>query len=143
MEFTRDRFTVSTDPARLDRDVIHGTLTRMYWSAGIPRETVDRALDHSLCFGLYDGSRQIGLARLITDHATFAYLADVFVLEEYRGLGLGVWLMECVMAHPLLPGLRRILLATRDAHGLYARFGFAEPEDPKMLMQRVRPDIYR
>lgn len=104
---------------------------------------MDRALDHSLCFGLYEGERQIGFARLVTDHATFAYLADVFVLEEHRGRQLGVWLIECVMAHPIMAGLRRIMLATRDAHELYRKFGFAEPGDQKILMQIVRPDIYR
>lgn len=114
----------------------------MYWSTGIPGELVDRALDHSLCFGLYDGERQIGFARLVTDYATFAYLADVFVLEEYRGRKLGVWMMECVMAHPLIPGLRRIMLATRDAHELYRRFGFEEPQG-KRLMEIGRPNLYQ
>ena len=123
----RDTFQVSTDPARFDLDAIHAYLTASYWAEGVPRELVARSLDESLAFGLYDAGRQIGLARVITDRATFAYLCDVYVLEAYRGRQLGVWLMECVMAHPDLQGLRRFMLATRDAHALYAKFGFTPP----------------
>lgn len=142
--FERDRgtFQVSTDPARLNLDAIHHYLTNSYWATGISRELVARSLDGSLAFGLYDADRQIGLARVITDRATFAYLCDVYVLEEYRGQQLGVWLMECVMAHPDLQGLRRFMLATRDAHALYAKFGFTPPARPQALMEIMKPGLY-
>ena len=142
-EHHRDGFTVSTDPARLDLDAIHAFLTTAYWSVGIPRETVARALSNSLCFGLYEGSRQIGLARMVTDRATFAYLCDVYVLPEMRGHGLGRWLMECVLAHPDLQGLRRLSLVTRDAHELYRPFGFTEIEKPLRHMEISRPGLYQ
>ncbi|MDZ4864040.1 MAG: GNAT family N-acetyltransferase [Gemmatimonadota bacterium] len=141
-QHARDTFQVSTDPARLDLDAIHAYLTASYWAEGIPRELVARSLDGSLAFGLYDAERQIGLARVITDRATFAYLCDVYVLEEYRGLKLGVWLMECVVAHPDLQGLRRVILATRDAHAFYARFGFTPPARPQALMEIMKPGLY-
>jgi GNAT superfamily N-acetyltransferase len=141
-EHHRDGFTVSTDPARLDVEAIHAFLATSYWAEGIPRETVERSLRGSLCFGLYHGDRQIGLARVITDGATFAYLCDVYVLPEARGQGLGKWLMQCVMAHPDLQGLRRFSLATRDAHELYRPFGFTEVQNPGRLMEIVRPGIY-
>ena len=142
-EHHRGGFTVSTDPARLDPAAIHAYLTTSYWAEGIPRETVERSLRGSLCFGLYEKDRQIGLARVITDGATFAYLCDVYVLAERRGLGLGKWLMECVMAHPDLQKLRRFSLATRDAHELYRPFGFAEIQNPGSHMEIVRPGLYR
>lgn len=142
-EWHRDNLLVTTDPSRMDVGAIHTFLTRAYWCVGIPRETVERAIRHSLCFGLFDGPAQIGFARLVTDHATFAYLADVYVLEGQRGRGLGNWLIECVMAHPSLPGLRRIMLATDDAHELYRRFGFIEASEPKKLMEIRRPGIYK
>lgn len=137
-----DRFVVSTDPALQDVNFIHGFLTQSYWAAGIPRKVVARSLQHSLCFGLFDGPRQIGLARVITDRATFAYLCDVFVDEKYQGHGLGIWLVDCVLAHPELQGLRRFMLATRDAHGLYSRFGFAAPQKPQNLMEKSWPNVY-
>lgn len=142
-EHHRDGFLISTDPALLDAQVIHAFLTRAYWSEGIPLETVRRALQGSLCFGLYDGSRQIGLARVITDSTTFAYLCDVYVLEEYRGQGLGHWLIGCVIESPQLQGLRRWMLVTRDAHGLYRQAGFSELASPEGYMEIVRPGIYR
>jgi GNAT superfamily N-acetyltransferase len=141
-EHHRDGFTVSTDPARLDVGAIHALLATSYWAEGIPRETVEKSLRGSLCFGLYEEDRQIGLARVITDGATFAYLCDVYVLPEARGQGLGKWLMQCVMAHPDLQGLRRFSLATRDAHELYRPFGFTEVQNPGRLMEIVRPGIY-
>ena len=141
-EHHRDGFTVSTDPARLDLDAVHAFLTTAYWCEGIPRETLARALSHSLCFGLYAGPRQTGLARVISDFTTYAYLCDVYVLPELRGKGLGRWLMECVMAHPDLQGLRRWMLSTRDAHGLYREFGF-EPADAAIIMQRVDPEAHK
>ena len=135
---------VDTDPARLDRALIHRWLSaESYWAAGIPRETLDRALDHSLCFGAYLDGVQIGFARMITDRATFAYLADVFILEEHRGHGFSKQLMDAVMAHPALQGLRRMLLATRDAHGVYAKYGFTALGNPPIFMERHRPDVYR
>ncbi|HEV8580428.1 MAG TPA: GNAT family N-acetyltransferase [Thermoanaerobaculia bacterium] len=142
-EHHRGSFTVSTDPSRLDVEAIHAFLTTSYWAEGIPRETVERSLRSSLCFGLYEEGRQVGFARVITDGATFAYLCDVYVLPERRGLGLGRWLMECVMAHPDLQGLRRFSLVTRDAHELYRPFGFAEAQNPGRHMEIARPGIYK
>jgi GNAT superfamily N-acetyltransferase len=138
-------YEISTDPARLDVAAMHAYLVRSYWSPGIPYATVARAARHSLCFGLYEkaAGRQVGLARVVTDHATFAYLCDVYVLEEHRGRGLGKFLMHAVMAHPALGGARRIMLGTRDAHGLYAQFGFGPPPGDGVLMQILRPDMYR
>ena len=127
----------STDPQHLDLDVIHGYLDRSYWAAGRPRELIARSLRHSLCFGLYHGDAQVGLARVVTDYATFAWLADVFVLEDHRGQGLAKWLIASVVAHPDLRELRRFLLATRDAHGLYQQFGFAPIAAPERLLARV------
>jgi catechol 2,3-dioxygenase-like lactoylglutathione lyase family enzyme len=136
----RGGLVVSTDPALLDLGMIHDFLSnRSYWAAGRPLEVVRRSLDSSLCFGLYEGSRQIGLARVVTDGATFAWLCDVFVLEPYRGRGLAKWLVECVMGHPDLQGLRRFLLATQDAHGLYERFGFAPLAEPARFLEVFRP----
>jgi ribosomal protein S18 acetylase RimI-like enzyme len=142
-ERTRGQYAISTDPARLDGAAIHAFLTRSYWANGIPRGVVDASLAASLCFGLYDGPRQIGLARVITDRATFGYLCDVYVLEEYRGRGLGKWLMEAVIAHPDLQGLRRLVLVTRDAHGLYRGFGFRPLGRPEGYMEIARPRLYR
>ena len=140
---TRDgRFVISTDPARLDLDVIHGYLTRSYWSPGVSRETVAASLRGSICFGLFDGDEQIGFARVVTDGATFAYLADVFVLESHRGRGLATWFMEVVMAHPDLRGIRRWMLVTADAHGLYRKVGFTEPSKPERIMEKLLPDPY-
>jgi GNAT superfamily N-acetyltransferase len=138
-------FEISTDPARLDCVAMHAFLTRSYWSPGIPLATVERAARNSLCFGLYERSsgKQVGLARVVTDHATFAYLCDVYVLEEHRGRKLGKFLMRTVMAHPAVTGARRTMLGTRDAHGLYAQYGFAAPPDDGVLMQILRPDMYR
>jgi GNAT superfamily N-acetyltransferase len=142
-EWQRDSLAVSTDPARLDVQAIHGFLTRAYWCEGIPRETIERALHHSLCFGLYDGDAQVGLARVVTDYATFAYLCDVYVMESHRGRGLGKWLVECVMARLQLLGLRRLHLVTRDAHGLYAPFGFHLLGRPEDHLELHKPDIYK
>jgi GNAT superfamily N-acetyltransferase len=141
-ERKRGAYQVSTDPSLLDIDVIHGFLKDAYWSPGIPRETVVRAIEGSLTFGLYKDSTQIGGARLCTDRVTFAYLMDVFVLPEHRGEGLGVWLMECVMAHPDLQDLRIFRLATRDAHGLYEKVGFSRVANPDVMMEINRPNIY-
>ncbi|MCA9307648.1 MAG: GNAT family N-acetyltransferase [Phycisphaerales bacterium] len=144
VESHRDSYTISTDPDRLDIGAIHAYLTRSYWSTGIPRETVARAVRNSLCFGLYDDSigAQIGFSRVITDGATFAYLCDVFVLETHRGVGLGKWMMEVVLEHPSLQGLRRFLLATRDAHSMYEQFGFTPVARPQNFLNIHRPNIY-
>ena len=137
-------YEISTDPARLDVTAIHAYLTRSYWSPGIPIEIVERALRNSLCFGAYESGSgaQVGLARVVTDYSTFAYLCDVYVLEEHRAQGLGKRLMRELMAHPALAGARRVMLATRDAHGLYAAYGFQEAGAAKNLMEIVRPEIY-
>ena len=136
-------YEISHDPVRLDVDVIHTFLTRdSYWSKGIPRDVVERSIAHSLCFGLYQDGAQIGFARVVSDHATFALLADVFVLEGHRGKGLSKWLMQAVIAHPDLQGLRRLLLLTSDAHELYRQFGFTEIGNAWRFMEVLRPDIY-
>jgi GNAT superfamily N-acetyltransferase len=144
-EWKRGEFTITTDPRRVDRAAAHAFLTESYWAGGVPREIVERSIDGSLAFALIDesGGRQIGFARAITDRATFAYLADVYVLDAYRGRGLGTWLVETIMAHPELRGLRRWMLVTRDAHGLYEKFGFSPLEKPERIMEIVKPDIYR
>ena len=142
-EWHEGGFTVSDDAARLDVGAIHDFLTRCYWAEGIPRATVERSIAHSINFGAYEGATQVGYARVISDRATVAYLGDVFVLETWRGRGLSRFLMRCVVAHPELQGLRRWLLATRDAHGLYAKFGFAPFAKPDRWMERHDPDVYR
>jgi GNAT superfamily N-acetyltransferase len=136
-------YVISTDPNRLDLDVIYNFLTNCYWAKGIPRETVARSIKHSLCVGIYDSSgAQVGFARVISDFATIAYLGDVFVLESHRGRGLAKWMMQCIMQHPDLQGLRRWILLTRDAHGLYKQFGFASLKSADRYMELHRPDIY-
>jgi len=143
IETQRDGYIISTDKARFDVAAIHAYLTRSYWSPGIPRAVVEKAIAGSLCFGLFsEQGNQVGFARAITDGATFAYLADVYVLEEHRGKGLGKWIVETTLAHPSLQGLRRILLATRDAHELYAQFGFEPLATPESLMSIHRPNVY-
>ncbi|MBZ5685629.1 MAG: GNAT family N-acetyltransferase [Acidobacteriia bacterium] len=156
-ESRRGEFVISTDRARLDLDAIHGFLTNSYWAKGIPRDVVARSIEHSLCFGIYhevgekapllakparSGAPQVGFARVITDFATVAYLGDVFVLEAYRGRGLSKWMMECIMQHPRLQGLRRWILLTRDAHGLYAMSGFTPLKAPDRYMELHRADIF-
>ena len=143
IEHHRGNFLVSTDAARLDLDVIHGCLTQSYWAEGIPRETVERSIANSLCFGVYDGDQQVGFARVITDYETFAYLADVFIIESRRGRGLSKFLVECIVKHPELQGLRRWMLATRDAHDLYAKFGFQPLAKPDRFMELHNPEIYK
>ena len=142
MNWQRDDFEISTDPAKLDIGVVHSFLTNCYWAKGIPLATVLRSIEHSLCFGVYKASRQVGFARVITDHATYAYLADVFIVEEHRGKGLSRWLMECIVGHPELQGLRRWALVTQDAHELYKKFGFEEVSSPQRWMERHDPDVY-
>jgi GNAT superfamily N-acetyltransferase len=137
-------YEISSDPARLDIDAIHAYLVRSYWSPGIPRAVVEHAARHSLCFGAYlrESGAQVGFTRVVTDHATFAYLCDVYVLEAHRGHGLGKAMLRAVTAHPAFAGARRVMLATRDAHGLYRQFGFSNVPANTNLMEVVRPDIY-
>lgn len=146
-EWRRDGFLVSTDPRLIDVDLVHRFLSEdSYWSRGVPRDVVARSIKHSLAFGLYEeddrGATQAGFARVITDRATFAYLADVFVLQQHRGRGLGVWLISCIRAHPDLQGLRVWLLATLDAHGLYEKHGFGPVPHADRLMGIVDADVY-
>jgi GNAT superfamily N-acetyltransferase len=141
-EWRRGDYLITTDPARVDLAVVHGFLTACYWAKGIPLETVRRSVEHSLNFSLYDGERQVGFARVITDYATFAYLGDVFVLESHRGRGLSRWLMEVIVAHPELQGFRRWVLLTRDAHRLYEKVGFKPIAAPERYMELWTPEIY-
>lgn len=138
-EVRKNNFIISTDSSRLDIDAICDFLTRAYWAKGRPRERTEHALANSLVFGLYDGDKQIGLARVVTDYAIFAYLCDVFIHEDYRTHGLGKWLMETVHSHPDLQGLRRWTLATRDAHGLYKQFGWDALGNSENWMEIFRP----
>lgn len=142
IEHRKGEFVLSTDPARLDLDVIHGFLTASYWAKGIPRDTVARSIENSLCFGVYANGKQIAFSRVVSDFATYAYLGDVFVIDEYRGKGVGKWMMECIRQHPQLHGLRRWTLLTRDAHGLYQQFGFTPLAKPDRYMELHDPEVY-
>lgn len=135
-EWSRDGFTVSCDPARIDVTAVYDYLTASYWAKGITREAVERSIAHSMPFGVYAGDRQVGFARVITDRTTFAYLSDVFVLPEAQGQGLGKWLIEVITSHPELQGLRRWLLFTRDARGLYEKFGFGDLKGTSVLLEK-------
>jgi GNAT superfamily N-acetyltransferase len=143
---TNAGYEISTDPSKLDIQLIHQYLSKeSYWAGNIPLRVVERSVANSFCFGVYHGNKQVGFARLVTDKATFAYLGDVFILEEHRGKGLSKWLLETIHAHPDMQGLRRWLLGTRDAHGLYKQFGWTPlPEElvPR-FMQLHNPDVYR
>jgi GNAT superfamily N-acetyltransferase len=143
MTVSKDDFSISTDKNKLDIDFIQAFLARTYWAEGIPKEVVIKSINGSLSFGLYHLEKQIGFARIITDAATFAYLADVFIIEEFRGRGLSKWLVEVILSQPELHGLRRILLATKDAHGLYAQFGFTGLAIPERWMNIHHPDLYK
>jgi len=150
MDFTKNGFIISTEKEKLDIDLIHLFLTRTYWAEGISKEIIRRSIEGSLCFGVYENDkqavtagRQVGFARMITDKATFAYLADVFIIEEYRGRGLSKWLMEVIMSYPDLRGLRRMILATKDAHGLYKQFGFTPLINVDRWMHILDPDVYK
>ena len=143
MTIAKDQFTITTEKEKFDIEFIHSFLTRSYWAEGISKELIKRSVDGALCFGLFENDKQIGFARMITDKATFAYLADVFIIEGYRGRSLSKWLMEVIMAHPSLQGLRRMMLATKDAHGLYKKFGFTPLNNVDRWMQIHDPDIYK
>jgi GNAT superfamily N-acetyltransferase len=143
MEYRRGEFVISTDRGRLNLDVIYSFLTNCYWAKGISREVVARSIEHSLCLGIYEGgSAQVGFARVVSDFATVAYLGDVFILESHRGRGLGKWLMECIVQHPALQNLRRWILLTQDAHGLYSQFGFTPVKASERYMELHQPDVY-
>jgi GNAT superfamily N-acetyltransferase len=139
-EVAQDDFTISTDPARLDLEAVCGFLSNSYWAKDRTRPTIERSLRNSLVFGLYAGDRMVGMARVITDYATFAWLCDVFVHPDYRGQGIGKFLVESTLAHPDLQGLRRWMLATRDAHGLYSQFGYQPLQNIERWMERFNPD---
>jgi GNAT superfamily N-acetyltransferase len=142
-EAQHENYLISTDPAKLDLGIIHGYLSTSYWAENIPFAIVEKSVANSLCFGLYYEQQQIGFARLITDRATFAYLADVFILEAHRGKGLSKWLIKTIHAHPELQTLRSWLLQTKDAHGLYKQFGWGEHPNPERIMRKANPDIYK
>ncbi len=143
MEFRNGNFLISTDKAKLQLPIIHDFLANSsFWAKNVPLAVVQKAIANSLCFGVYEDDQQIGFARVTSDYATFAYLADVFILESHRGRGLSKWLMSCIVAHPELQGLRRWMLATRDAHGLYAQYGFRELEKPERFMELHNPQVY-
>lgn len=139
-DYKKDNFTISSDPARLDVDAICDMLSRAYWSKNRSRQTILRTLEHSLCFGVYDGERQVGFARVVTDYTIFAWLCDVYIHEDYRGRGLSKWLMEVIMNHPLLQGLRRWALVSRDARGLYQQSGFTALNTPERWMEKFDPN---
>ena len=143
VQFQKDDYIISTDKGRLDLAVIHDFLSHSYWAEDIPLAVVQRSIQNSLCFGIYHQGQQVGFARVISDYTTYAYLADVFVLEEHRGHGLGQWLIHSILNHPELQGLRRWALATRDAQGLYAKFGFKPVETPENEMLLRRPNPYK
>jgi len=144
IEYHRDNFTINTARDLLDITVIQEFLSNeSYWAQGIPRSIVEKCIENSLSFGVYDHEgRQVGFARVVSDYTTYAYIADVFILESHRGQGLSKWLMECIMSHPDLQGLRRWNLATRDAHGLYARYGFTPLRFPERWMEILNPEVY-
>jgi GNAT superfamily N-acetyltransferase len=143
IEHHRGDYTITTDKRRFDLAAIHAFLARSYWSPGIPLAVVQCAMENSLAFGLLYGGTQVGYARVVTDKATFAYLADVYILEAHRGKGLSKWLMKSIQSHEELQGLRRFMLATRDAHSLYAQFGFTQLANPSRLMEILKPDVYQ
>ena len=143
MKWEWGEFTITDRHEDLEIEIVHSFLCESYWAKGIPRSVVEKAVNNSFCFGLYHNSKQIGFGRTITDHATFAYLADVFVVPAYRGKGLGKWLVSCILIHPELQGLRRWLLATLNAHGLYEQNGFVALKNHDRFMEINDPDIYR
>ena len=142
-ERRKDGYLITTDRSRFDKDAVHDFLSNeAYWSRGVPRAVFEKAVERSLCFGLLEGTHQVGFARVVTDGATFAWLCDVFIVEDHRGRGLGGWLIASVLEHPDMQGLRRIVLATRDAHALYRRNGFELLSTPERWMAIARPDVY-
>ena len=144
MRWTREKYLISADAADVDLDTVYDYLSKeSYWAKDIPREIVARSVQHSMCFSVLFEGAQVGFARVTSDHATFAYVGDVFVLPAHRGKGISTWLMECIVKHPELQGLRRWMLATRDAHSLYTKFGFTPLKAPERWMEKHRPDVYK
>ncbi|HEV7622333.1 MAG TPA: GNAT family N-acetyltransferase [Flavisolibacter sp.] len=142
MEWLNENYTISTDKTKLDISYVHEFLIQSYWAKNIPLETVKKSIDGSLCFAMYHNDKQVGFARVITDNATFAYLADVFIGQEYRGKGLGKWLVKIIINYPSLQDLRRFMLATRDAHSLYKQFGFEQLTNTDRWMQIHKAEVY-
>ena len=142
-EWRLGEYIITTDKRLLDLSVIHGFLTTSYWAEGIPFETVKKSIEHSLNFGVYKEGKQVGFARVITDYATYAYIGDVYILEDFRGQGLSKWMMQVIANHSKLQGLRRWSLLTRDAHGLYRKTGFTEPQNPERYMEKTVADVYK
>jgi N-acetylglutamate synthase-like GNAT family acetyltransferase len=142
-EWIKDGYLVSTDKSKIDVETVHHFLSRSYWAENIPLDVVRKSIENSLCFGMYHEEKLVGFARAISDFATFAYLADVFILPEERGKGLSKWLLAIILEHPQLQALRRFTLATRDAHSLYAQFGFSLFDKPERWMQKHDPDVYK
>ena len=144
MRWTREKYLISADAADVDLDIVYDYLSKeSYWAKDIPREIVARSVQHSMCFSVLFEGAQVGFARVTSDHATFAYVGDVFVLPAHRDKGISIWLMECIVKHPELQGLRRWMLATRDAHSLYTKFGFTPLKAPDRWMEKHRPDVYK
>ena len=143
MKWEKEKFTITTKKTALDISMIHNFLTSSYWAQGIPLDRVKKSIRHSLCFGMFYEGGQIGFGRAITDYASYAYLSDVFVVEKFRGQGLGKWLISCMLGHPDLQGLRRCMLATSDAHGLYKSFGFTALRNPERFMEIHNPAVYQ
>lgn len=139
-ELRRAGYEISTDPGRIDLELVHDFLNRSYWAAGVSRQVVARSLAGSLVFGVYSGAEQVGMARVITDQATFAYLTDLFILEAHRGRGLGRWLVQSIHAHPTLQGLRRWMLVTHDAQEFYRALGYRNPPMPERILERIEQD---
>lgn len=136
LEYQKEDYSISTDPAKLDISLIHDFLANSYWAKNIPRDVLEKSIDHCLNYGVYADNELIGYARVLTDYSTFAYLADVFIIEEHRGKGLSKWLMECILIHPGLQNIRTWMLKTHDAHGLYEKYGFTAPENPGSIMEK-------
>ena len=142
--FHKNGYQISTDKSLIDFDVVHNYISKeSYWAQQMPAETLKRAVDHSICFGIYHHNKQVGFARVVSDQATFAYIADVFVLPAFRGIGLSKWLVQTILSHPDLQGLRRWSLATLDAHGLYKQMGFTELSKPDRWMEIYHPEVYK
>ena len=142
-EWIKDGYLLSTDKSKIDVETVHHFLSHSYWAENIPLDVVRKSIENSLCFGIYHQEKLVGFARAISDFATFAYLADVFILPEERGKGLSKWLIGIILEHPQLQGLRRFTLATRDAHSLYAQFGFSVFDKPERWMQKHDPVVYK
>ena len=143
MEWFKDDFMITTDKQKIDVAYVHGFLRQSYWAKNVPLPVVQQSIKGSLCFAIWHQQKQVGFARVITDEATFAYLADVFIDEQYRGRGLSKWLVQTILGYPSLQGLRRFMLATRDAHGLYSQFGFEPLSQPDRWMHIHKPDAYK